>query len=178
MEINKALKVEVEKSFSVSTDELYNAWTNPGQLKQWWKPMGHPLQEVTNEIRKGGTVRYVFAGNKLIITGEYLDVKEKQELVYTWNWELPEDPIRNAKYKLTVQFTPTGNGSKIHVIQDNFQDEETMLPHREGWEKGLEELEQFLAGNSRAEREEVQYTQNLLSEGYREDPEQEKVGGG
>lgn len=178
MEINKALKVEATRSFAVGIDESYNAWTNPDQLKQWWKPMGNTLKEVTNDIREGGSVRYVFNDNKLIISGEYLEVKEKEKLVYTWKWELPEDAVRNAEYKLTVDFSVTGNGSAIHVVQDNFQDEETMLPHQEGWEKGLDELEQFLAGNSPAEKKEVEYTQNLMSEGYREDPDQIKVGGG
>src|SRR3954470_605899 len=121
MEINKVLKVEADKNFAVTVDELYDAWTNPEQLKKWWKPMGNTLKEVTNDIRKGGTVRYVFNDNKLVISGEYLEVNEKEKLVYTWNWELPEDAVRNAQYKLSINFTPTGNGSKINVVQDNFQ---------------------------------------------------------
>lgn len=178
MEINKELKVEAQKNFSVSVDELYEAWTNPEQLKKWWKPMGNTLKDVVNDIRQGGSVKYVFNGDKLIISGEYLEVREKEKLVYTWNWELPEDAVRNAQYKLSVSFSSTGNGSKIHVIQDNFENEETMMPHQEGWEKGLTELEQFLAGSFPAEEREIEYTQNVMSEGYREDPDQEKVGGG
>ncbi len=178
MEINKALKVEAQKSFSAGADELYNAWTNPDQLKQWWKPMGNTLEEVTNDIKEGGIVRYVFGNNVLIISGEYLEVKAKEKLVYTWNWELPEDAVRNASYKLTVHFAANDNGSEIHVVQDNFQDEETMLPHQQGWEKGLADLEQFLSGgNTSAESKESELTY-VMSEGYREDPEQEKVGGG
>ncbi len=178
MEINKALKVEAQKNFSVGLDELYNAWTNPGQLKQWWKPMGNSLKEVTNDIKKGGTIRYVFNDNKLIISGEYLEVKEKEKLEYTWNWELPEDAVRNASYKLTVNFAATDNGSKIHVLQENFQDEETMLPHQQGWEKGLSELDHFLGGSQSSIQSEEKELANVKSEGYREEPEQEKVGGG
>lgn len=177
MEINKELKVEVQKNFSAGADELYNAWTNPEQLKQWWKPMGNALTEVTNDIKQGGTVRYEFEGGKLIISGEYLEVKEKEKLVYTWNWELPNDEVRNAEYKLSVDFATGQNGSTIHVIQDNFQDEETMLPHREGWEKGLSELEQFLNGRAATPSEGQAQTSAAESEGYREDPAQVKVGG-
>ena len=179
MEINKALKVEAGKSFPVSVDQLYKAWTSSDELKQWWKPMGTTLKEVTNDIKEGGTVRYVFGGDKLVISGKYLEVKEKEKLVYTWNWELPNDAVRNAEYKLTVSFEAKDNGSEIKVVQENFQDEETLLPHREGWEQGLSELEQFLNGQTATENKQGE-GQNAGGEtdGYREDPAQVKVGGG
>lgn len=144
MEINNSLKVDVTKSFTASADQLYAAWTDGGQLKQWWKPMGDSLQEVTNDIKKGGTIRYVFDDGKLIISGEYLEVTGKQKLVYTWNWELPKDGVKNSAYKLSVEFKSKDAGSEIHVVQENFESEESMLPHREGWENGLSDLERFL----------------------------------
>lgn len=180
MEINKEIKVEAGKSFSVGPDELYNAWTNPEQLKQWWKPMGNSLKEVINDLKEGGTVRYIFDNDKLVISGEYMEVKQKEKLVYTWNWELPQDAVRNAPYKLTVNFTGKDNGSEIKVLQENFQDEESMLPHREGWEKALSALEHFLSSNktSAQSKENENLVPNGQSGGYREDPSQVKVGGG
>lgn len=180
MEINKALKVEAGKTFSVTAEQLYNAWTQPEQLKQWWKPMGNSLKDVINDIREGGTVQYIFDNNKLVISGEYLEVQGKEKLVYTWKWELPNDAVRNAEYKLTVNFTSKDNGSEINVFQENFQDEEAMVPHQEGWEKGLAELEHFLSGsntNTGTQSSEGGKTSNETGDGYHEDPEQVKVGG-
>ncbi|WP_018616731.1 SRPBCC family protein [Segetibacter koreensis] len=180
MEINKALKVEARKSYSVSPDELYKAWTDPEQLKQWWKPMGNTLKEVTNDIKVGGRVRYVFEDDKLIISGEYMEVKEKEKLVYSWNWELPEDAVRNAEYKLTVNFASKDYGSEIHILQENFQDDETLLPHQQGWEKGLTDLKEFLEGSNTGSEDKKDDAQAPSAEsgGYREDPAQVKVGGG
>jgi len=177
MEINKELKVESAKSFPVSVNQLYKAWTDPEQLKQWWKPMGNSLKEVTNDLKKGGTVRYIFDNDKLIIAGEYLEVAENEKLVYTWNWELPNDAVRNAAYQLTVNFTGQGDSSEIKVLQENFENEEAMLPHQEGWNKGLTELEQFFA-NSSTENKQNEGQAPAEAEGYREDPAQVKVGGG
>lgn len=178
MEITKALMVKTAKSFPVTAEQLYNAWTNPDQLKQWWKPMGNSLKEVINDLKQGGTVRYIFNDNKLVISGEYLEVKENEKLVYTWKWELPHDAVRNAEYKLAVNFVNKGDGSEINVLQENFETEESMLPHQEGWEKGLNDLENFLTSNTSTENIQNQ-EQNAdgESEGYREDPEQVKVGG-
>ncbi len=192
MEKNQGLKVEAGRSFPVSADQLYKAWTDPEQLKQWWKPMGNTLQNVTNDIRQGGTVRYVFADNKLNISGEYLEVKENEKLVYTWKWELPNDPVRNADYMLTVEFKSSGNGSDLRVLQENFEDEESLYPHQEGWEKGLSELEQFLSGGGSSTAGGTSASASAggtqpiptgsepegESGGYRETPDQVKVGGG
>ena len=103
MEINKELKVEAHKNFEVSVDKLYDAWTNPEQLKKWWKPNGKHV-EGSNERykKKAAQSAVVFNGNKLVISGEYLEVNEKEKLIYTWKWELPEDAVRNAQYKLSV----------------------------------------------------------------------------
>jgi len=177
MEITKALMVQIAKSFPVTAEQLYTAWTNPEQLKQWWKPMGNSLKEVINDVKEGGTVRYIFNDNKLVISGQYLEVKPNERLVYTWNWELPADAVRNADYKLTINFVPKDNGSEINVLQENFENEESMLPHQEGWEKGLDNLENFLSSAPAQSNQNEGQTSDGESEGYREDPEQVKVGG-
>jgi uncharacterized protein YndB with AHSA1/START domain len=95
----------------VPAKQLYDAWTEPEQLKQWWKPIGNQLAEVDNNIRKGGRVAYQFAEDTLRISGEYLEVNEGKNLVYTWNWEFPQDVVKNGAFKLNVRFEDKGNGS-------------------------------------------------------------------
>jgi uncharacterized protein YndB with AHSA1/START domain len=174
---NKNYTVEVSKDFSVSKDNLYDAWTKPELLKEWWKPMNNKLTEVTNDISEGGTVRYEFENNGLVISGEYIEVKEKERLVYTWNWNFPQDEVKNASYKLTVQFKVKDDSSTLQITQDNFHNEEGTLPHKQGWDKALEELEHFLSGDTvqKQTEEDLQFSR---AAGYNESPEQVKVGGG
>ncbi len=146
MNSQNKLKIELQQHFDVPVEKLYEAWTNPEHLKQWWKPIENKLQEVTNELREGGKVEYIFEENKLHISGNYIKVKENELLQYTWNWELPDDAIRNSPYKLTIQFRKEDNGSSIHVTQDAFTNEEGMLPHQQGWKKGLNDLSEYLSG--------------------------------
>lgn len=177
METNKAQKMEASKQFSVPVERLFQAWNDPAQLKQWWKPMGNHLMEVTNDLKVDGTVRYVFNDNTLIISGEYEDVKENEKLTYTWNWNFPADAVKNASYKLNILFSKKDQGSEIRVTQEQIQDEETLHPNEEGWDKGLTDLENFL--NSQ-QHESAQEKSGAASEepGYQESPEQIKVGGG
>lgn len=146
MEKSNQLKIDVREDFNVPVDMLYKAWTEPDQLKAWWKPMNNHLSNVTNELKDGGSIDYQFEGNKLHITGKYSEVKENDTLVYSWNWEMPLDQVRNADYQLTVKFESKDGGSSISVIQDAFEDEEAMTPHEDGWKKGLAELKEYLSG--------------------------------
>lgn len=149
METRSGESVKVEKEFSVPVEALFDAWTAPEQLKQWWKPMGHQLVDVTNDLREGGRVEYRFetgTENSLTVNGEYLEVKPAEKLVYTWNWQVNQPGLHHSEYKLTLNFSSSQHGSKIEVSQENFKDQESVLPHQEGWERSLEDLAKFLDG--------------------------------
>jgi uncharacterized protein YndB with AHSA1/START domain len=141
---NESNSVHVTKEFAVSKEELYKAWTEEEHLKQWWKPMNKQLTQVENDIREGGRVAYHFDDN-LQIQGEYKEVAEGQKLVYSWNWELPEDSTHKGEYLLTVKFSESGNGSVLDITQENFKHEHSIKPHTSGWEESLEDLKAHLS---------------------------------
>ncbi len=116
MDTNKTFKLQTSKEFSVPARNLYSAWIESQQLRQWWKPIGNQLIEVDNDIRKGGKVAYKFAEDTLRISGEYIEVKEGESLVYTWNWEFPDDTIKNGAFKLNISFQDQGSASKLLIV--------------------------------------------------------------
>lgn len=144
MQNEHAAQVHLTKSFPVSKDQLYKAWTSPEALKQWWRPMNKQLQNVENDIREGGRVAYQFEED-LRISGEYKEVEAGSKLVYSWNWELPEESLQRGEYLLTVVFKEEAEGSALEVTQENFHDEHAVKPHQTGWEEALEGLKQYLA---------------------------------
>ncbi len=144
MNNENSARVHVTKSFSVSKEVLYKAWTEPEQLKQWWKPMDKQLVNIENDIREGGKVTYQFNDN-LQIKGEYKEVAEGEKLVYSWNWELPEESTHKGEYLLTVQFEEDGNESRLDVKQENFRNEHAIKPHQSGWDEALEDLQSYLS---------------------------------
>lgn len=148
MESSSAIRLYVHKNFSVPQERLFEAWTREEDLKSWWHPLGHQLDKVINELREGGPISYEFrntdGGRVLLIKGVYKEVKEKEKLVYTWNWRFEEERIGNAEYLLEVRFLPQDNDSRLEVVQENFSDEEAIQPHKEGWEKALQDLKEYL----------------------------------
>ncbi len=149
MSTNNGNVVQVSKDFPVSKEALYKAWTEEQQLKEWWKPMNKQLQKVENDIREGGRVAYHFDEN-LQIKGEYKEVAEGDKLVYSWNWELPEDSVHRGEYLLTVAFSGDGDKSTLDITQENFQHEHSIKPHTAGWEEALEHLHRYLSSRSNA----------------------------
>jgi len=143
------LNVEVSRTFNVPVERLYQAWTSEEDLRQWWRPMENRLKHLTNDITPGGQVVYTFEsdqGNEVLtIKGDYKEVEAGRKLVYTWNWLLPTPTVHNSDFLLTVLFEPTENGSRLQVKQENFAHEESVQPHRDGWEKALTDLEQYLS---------------------------------
>ena len=135
--------VHVTKHFSAKKEELYKAWTEPQQLKQWWKPLNKQLVEVENDIRQGGTVRYRFEDD-LQISGTYKEVEQGSKLVYSWNWDVPDESLQKGEYLLTVLFREEGEGSSIEISQEDIRHEHAIKPHEEGWQEALDALQTHL----------------------------------
>lgn len=141
----QAQTISLQKEFSAAKEDLYKAWTEEASLKQWWKPMNKTLVSAENDIRPGGKVSYTFEGD-VKIHGEYKEARPGDKLVYSWIWELPGASMHGGEYMLTVSFRGDGEKSGLTVLQEAFQNEQSVQPHREGWEEALEELKRFVEG--------------------------------
>lgn len=141
--------IHLTKSFPVSKQELYHAWTAPEELKKWWKPMNKQLIRVENEMAEGGKIVYEFEDG-LHISGTYKEVDEGNRLKYSWNWEHPDESVHKGEYLLTVSFKEDGDGSLLEIAQEEFKEEHAIKPHQTGWEEALEGLHNYLLQSNRA----------------------------
>lgn len=146
---NQETKIGAEKEFSVPTEQLYKAWITPEDLKQWWQPSENHLKTVELDVREGGSFRYEFETKEgqpaVVITGDYKEVKPNERLVYTWNWDVPNGDAKKSDHQLTIEFQSTGSGSKLSVTQENFQEQEAVNSHQQGWDKSLNDLHDYLS---------------------------------
>lgn len=139
--------IKIEREFSAPVESVFSAWTEPEELKQWWKPMGSQLKEVRNELKEGGEIEYIFeadGGTSLTIKGNYMEVSPRERLVYTWNWQPQEKALAESDYKLTILFEDSGEGCRLAITQENFKSQESIKPHEEGWNEALENLTKYI----------------------------------
>jgi uncharacterized protein YndB with AHSA1/START domain len=68
---------------------VFDAWTKPELLKQWWAPKSFGVSFISCEadVRTGGTYRFVFAHpaseQPMAFFGRYIDVTPPSRLVWT-----------------------------------------------------------------------------------------------
>jgi uncharacterized protein YndB with AHSA1/START domain len=81
-------EVVVTRTFNGPARIVFEAWTKPELLKQWWAPksMGVPLLSCEADVRVGGTYRFVFGqgdSQPVEFFGRYIEVIPHSRLVWT-----------------------------------------------------------------------------------------------
>jgi uncharacterized protein YndB with AHSA1/START domain len=88
---------------------VFDAWTDPQQVVQWWGPRGFTTTTAKMGVRRGGVWRFVMHGpdgrdyqNKIT----YLEVMKPERLVYKHGGDEDLEPV---SFQTTVTFVAQGN---------------------------------------------------------------------
>ncbi|MEO6421020.1 MAG: SRPBCC domain-containing protein [Polyangiaceae bacterium] len=73
-----------ERLLSAPREQVFDAWTKPEHVTEWWDPTGTPLTECTIDLRPGGTFRFVNRGNAHAppFEGAYRVIERPTKLVF------------------------------------------------------------------------------------------------
>jgi len=75
--------ITFERSFPASREQVFDAWTKPEHVTQWWDPTGTPLVECTIDLRPGGAFKFVNdSGHAPPFEGAYRVVERPAKLVF------------------------------------------------------------------------------------------------
>ena len=82
----------VTRMFNGPARIVFDVWTKPEFLKQWWVPrsFGVSLFECESDLRVGGTYRYAFGRDPHrpeVFSGRYIEVSPPSRLVLTQLYE-------------------------------------------------------------------------------------------
>jgi len=130
-------------------EEVFRAWTEPDQIRQWWGPGEFTCPEAEVDLRPGGSYRLAMqptAGDALIVGGTYREVEPPVRLVYTWRWET--GPAADGSESLvTVEFHARGGQTELILTHTEFPDSHGAAPYQMGWEGGLDKFKALVAGS-------------------------------
>jgi len=130
----------VTRRFSVLPDEMFDAWTNPEKLREWWGPPGVKCTHAEVNLRVGGNFRLANLlpdGNTLWIGGTYEEVDAPRRLKYSWHIEPAHD--LDAE-RVTVDFFAREGGTEVVVTHTAIDSVERFNAHQHGWVGCLDEL--------------------------------------
>ncbi|TGM01673.1 SRPBCC family protein [Leptospira jelokensis] len=153
LKINPNIDLVLERSVDVPVELVWDAWTKPEQLMQWFCPLPWKTIECEIDLRPGGIFRTVMEspeGMKVPGIGCYLEVVPNKRL--TWTSALqpgyrpsladPNDPF--GFFTAVVNLEKTEKGTKytavaIHTDENQKKKHEEMGFH-EGWGTAFDQL--------------------------------------
>ncbi|MEO8167143.1 MAG: SRPBCC domain-containing protein [bacterium] len=136
----------MKRSFAAPRQKVFDAWTNPEFLKQWFAAGDEyftPLAEV--DLRVGGTFRVAMEHKEKKIRhtafGTYREVKAPERIVFTWAWE----ENKEEETLITVQFHEVGQTTEMIFKHEAFVTPESRNQHEHGWTACFARLAESIA---------------------------------
>jgi uncharacterized protein YndB with AHSA1/START domain len=142
------ITLTVHRMIRATPERLFEAWTQPGQLKQWWGPETVTCIAAEVDLRVGGRYRLANQfpdGSVVWIIGEFQVIEAPYRLTYTWQIE----ESSGSSELVTVRFEPHGGEIEVTVTHTRILDRTTRDRHEQGWLGCLKGLVEYLSATAR-----------------------------
>ena len=147
-------RINVERSFDGSLELVWDAWTQPEILDQWWAPKPYQCVTKSMDFREGGRWHYAMVGpegDKQFCLFDYEVIKDKKYFSGTdafCNEKAVADDSK-PRVKWGANFAEKGGETVVSMRLDfeKLEDLETIIDmgFKEGFTAGLENLDQYIA---------------------------------
>ena len=135
-------KLVVTKVIKATPEEVFEAFTNPEIMTEWFYGVEEWSVEVSNTLEVGGSYTLDMIktdGKKYRHTGEYKVIAPPEKLVFTWNSDFARNTV------VTVDFRGVADGTEITLTHEFLPTDEVREDHRRGWTVCLNNLEKLFA---------------------------------
>jgi uncharacterized protein YndB with AHSA1/START domain len=76
-------EILIIRAFAAPRDVVFEAWTKPEHVAQWWDPSRERLASCDIDLRPNGTFRFIPRGAKPPFIGTYRDIAPPERLVFS-----------------------------------------------------------------------------------------------
>ena len=142
--------LRISRVFPATRQRTFHAWTDPTELKKWWRVGKEFVLTVAEiDLRVGGGFRIGVespSGKIHMVRGRFLEVIPPVRLVYTW---IAEDPnLKQMETLVTVEFLERGDGTEISMLHEKLKEGGLRESTRVGWASVIDGLATLLRSNS------------------------------
>lgn len=140
--------LRLTQTIRADAERLFRAWTDPKELRHWWRMEGEgwSFAEASIDLRVGGRYRLGMTspeGKTHVAVGEYVEVERPTSLAFTWDWENPASRVGDTL--VTVEFKPVAGGStEVVLTHERFAEAERVANHERGWGQLLRLLDHLV----------------------------------
>jgi uncharacterized protein YndB with AHSA1/START domain len=151
--------IVISREFDAPRELVFEAWTDPRHLAQWWGPRGYGNAGCEMDLRVGGTFRVLLRGPDGAIApckGVFREIVPPERIVYGGVADGGSDACGAGlppNALVTVTFTERGGKTTvtIHTLLRSAADREAAvrMGFHAGWTQSLERLADFVADSGR-----------------------------
>jgi uncharacterized protein YndB with AHSA1/START domain len=141
-------EIHVERYFEAPRDRVFDAYTNPELIPQWWGPYGTTTIVEELDAKTGGFWRFVSRdadGSEIVFRGVFREVSPPQRISQTFEW----DGVPGYVSVDTSEFEDLGDRTRVTSTSIFYTTEERDGMIESGMEKGMNEtfnrLDELLA---------------------------------
>jgi uncharacterized protein YndB with AHSA1/START domain len=134
--------LSITRVIRTSPEKLFDAWTDPRLLLQWWGPEGTTIPEYAFDVNVDGAWRTVMvdaAGDRRVCSGTYTVLERPSRLAFTFGWLQP-DGTRGHETVVDVRLERIEGGTRMALTQKTFATAEQAGFHNQGWSSSLDKL--------------------------------------
>ena len=141
------LEIVMTRFFDAPRSLVFEAYTKPEHVRQWWGLRGHTTAVCEIDLRPGGAWRYVWRrgdGTEMAMSGLIKEVKAPERLVSTERWG-PEWPETVNTLVLTESGGMTTMTLTITYASKEAREQATQTGMKEGMNASYERLDRLAA---------------------------------
>lgn len=140
----------IERFFDAPRELVFDAWTKPEHLTQWWGPNDFTLPFCELDFRVGGRYRFCMRspeGEDHWVWGEYSEIEPPERLSFTWNREDANGNIWNSTV-VRLTFVDEDGRTRFTLNQTLFDTTADRDDHNGGWTQCLERLNLYVSSQA------------------------------
>src|SRR5215510_14531840 len=128
-------------------EKVFQAWSDPDLLKQWFAPRPWTTPVVETDVRPGGATLMVMRdpdGNEFPTRGVYLDVVQSERLVFTDAYRQAWEPSDKPFMTVALSFEDEGGKTKYTACVRHWsiadREAHEKMGFHQGWTRCAEQL--------------------------------------
>jgi uncharacterized protein YndB with AHSA1/START domain len=138
----------LKRTFDAPIELVWEAWTRPEHIANWWAPKGMKVNVVQHEFKVGGKWKYTMPmpdGSEFISDGLYSEIVEHEKIVTSANMRPMTEGV-----EMRMLFEKSGDKtnfifSVVHATEEYCKQQEKMGFYN-GWGTAFERMNDYLKG--------------------------------
>ena len=136
----------ITRIFDAPQDLVFEVWTEPKHLRNWFGPNDFTLPFCEVDFREGGNYRFCMRSpddEDHWVWGTYREIVEPERIVFTSDREDLGDTPR-SKSVVTVTFEAVEEKTRFTFRRAIFEFADDCIEHQGGWTERLDQLARYV----------------------------------